>query len=115
MSIKEAYAEFGGDYEGVLSRLASDALVERFAIKFLADDSFPNLKQYLAEGNEQEAFRAAHTLKGVCQNLGFDNLYAPAFELTELLRTGSMDGYAPLFAEVEKEYERTVEVLKAAQ
>ena len=23
----------------------------------------------------EEAFRAAHTLKGVCQNLGFDNLY----------------------------------------
>lgn len=115
MSIKDAYAVFGGDYEDVLSRLSSEALVERFAIKFLADDSFPNLKQALADANAQEAFRAAHTLKGVCQNLGFDNLYTPAFELTERLRAGSLDGSAPLFAEVEKEYDRTVEALKAVQ
>ena len=31
------------------------------------------LEQALKEGNVKEAFRAAHTLKGVCQNLGFTN------------------------------------------
>ena len=30
----------------------------------------------------KEAFRAAHTLKGVCQNLGFTNLYQPCLLYT---------------------------------
>jgi len=40
----------------------------------------------------KEAFRAAHTLKGVCQNLGFTNLYQPTCDLTEVLRTGTLEG-----------------------
>ena len=32
----------------------------------------------MAAGDAKEAFMAAHTLKGVSQNLGFDNLYEPA-------------------------------------
>ena len=40
----------------------------------------------------KEAFRAAHTLKGVCQNLGFTNLYQPTYDLTEVLRTGTLEG-----------------------
>lgn len=112
MNVQEAYAVFGGDYQGVLSRLSSESMVSRFAVKFLADDSFDNLKQALGEEDVQTAFRAAHTLKGVCQNLGFDNVFTPASELTEVLRAGSLDGSAQLFAEVEKEYDRTVSALK---
>ena len=37
-------------------------------------------------GNYEDAFRGAHTLKGVCQNLSFDRLYEASNELTELLR-----------------------------
>ena len=44
--------------------------VRRFALKFLQDDSFPNLKKALEAQDAPTAFRAAHTLKGVCQNLG---------------------------------------------
>ena len=42
-----------------------------------------------AEGCSQTA---AHTLKGVCQNLGFTNLYQPTYELTEVLRAGTPEG-----------------------
>ena len=58
------------------------------------------------------AFRAAHTLKGVCQNLGFDALYDPASALTEALRGGTLDGADTLFPPVEKEYQRVVAALK---
>ena len=37
------------------------------------------------------AFRAAHTLKGVCMNLGFDHLYKPSFEITESLRASNLE------------------------
>ena len=74
MTVKECYEQMGADYEGVLGRLRSEVLIKKFAKKFLDDGSFRSLKDNLAQKNGEEAFRAAHTLKGVCQNLGFDNL-----------------------------------------
>lgn len=78
MTIQECYKEMGADYEEVFHRLPRESMVHKFALMFLNDDSYPKLEQSLKEGNAQEAFRAAHTLKGVCQNLGFTNLYQPA-------------------------------------
>ena len=86
MTVKECYEQMGADYEGVLGRLRSEGLIKKFAKKFLDDGSFQSLKDNLAQGNGEEAFRAAHTLKGVCQNLGFDNLYQVSFDITEKLR-----------------------------
>ena len=97
MTIRECYGELGLDFDAVLSRLVNEKLVQKFA---------------LDSKDVETAFRAAHTLKGVCLNLGFDNLYPSSKDLTELLRAGSMDGYEDLFAEVEKEYNRTCEALR---
>ena len=73
---------------------------------------FGQLKTALTDKDAETAFRMAHTLKGICLNLGFDNLYAPSQELTEKLRGAtSVDGTDELFAAVEKEYDRTCEVL----
>lgn len=102
MTIRECYDELGLDFDAVLSRLVNEKLVQKFALKFLDDPSFQNLKDALDSKDVETAFRAAHTLKGVCLNLGFDNLYPSSKDLTELLRAGSMDGYEDLFAEVEK-------------
>ena len=82
MTLEQVYAAIGGDYKGVMERLPSADFVRRFALKFLQDDSFPNLKKALEEKDAPTAFRAAHTLKGVCQNLGFDALYVPSSALT---------------------------------
>ncbi len=109
--IEDAYRSIGADWEGVTKRLMGEELVERFAIKFIEDDSFLKLKEALASHDVDAAFMAAHTLKGVCQNLGFVGLYAPANELTEILRAGSLEGADELFAKVEAEYERTVAAL----
>ena len=83
MTLEQMYAAIGGDYKAVMERLPSADFVRRFALKFLQDDSFPNLKKALEAQDAPTAFRAAHTLKGVCQNLGFDALYAPASALTK--------------------------------
>lgn len=112
MTIRECYDELGSDFDKVLSRLVSEALVKKFALKFLDDPSFGQLKTALTDKDVETAFRMAHTLKGICLNLGFDNLYAPSQELTEKLRGAtSVDGTDELFAAVEKEYDRTCEVL----
>ena len=92
MTLEQVYAAIGGDYKGVMERLPSADFVRRFALKFLQDDSFPNLKKALEAQDAPTAFRAAHTLKGVCQNHGFDALYATASALTEARRGGKLDG-----------------------
>lgn len=105
MTIRECYDELGLDFDAVLSRLVNEKLVQKFALKFLDDPSFQNLKDALDSKDVETAFRAAHTLKGVCLN-------PSSKDLTELLRAGSMDGYEDLFVEVEKEYNRTCEALR---
>ena len=82
MTIQECYAQMGADYNEVFRRLYNEAMIRKFVLLFPKDDSFHNLEAALKEQNVKEAFRAAHTLKGVCQNLGFSNLYAPAVTLT---------------------------------
>ena len=64
----------------------SEAMIKRFSLKFLQDPSFNNLKENMEKNDGEEAFRAAHTLKGVCLNLGFDELYEASAEITEKLR-----------------------------
>ena len=99
MTVKECYEQMGSDYEGVLERLGSEAIVKRFALKFLQDPSFAQLKESLAKNDGEEAFRAAHTLKGVCLNLGFDELFEVSAELTEKLRERKTAGSERIISE----------------
>ncbi len=59
-----------------------------------------------------EAFRAAHTLKGITQNLGFSQLSQLAIEITEILRKGTMDGTDTLFPQLKEKYDMTVACIK---
>ena len=105
----------GADYEEVFHRLPRESMIRKFALMFLNDDSYPKLEQALKEGNVKEAFRAAHTLKGVCQNLGFTNLYQPTYDLTEVLRTGTLEGTKELFDSVTCQYKITINAIRALQ
>lgn len=107
MTIKECYEKVGSDYDGVLKRLGSEALVKRFAVKFLNDPSFQELTDGLAAQDGEKAFRAAHTLKGVCLNLGFTELYKVSAELTEVLR-----GSDALYAQVKEQYTTLTDAIR---
>lgn len=115
MTIQECYRQMGANYEDVLKRLYNEGMICRFTLMFLNDDSYPKLEQALKEGNVKEAFRAAHTLKGVCQNLGFTNLYQPAYELTEVLRAGTLEGSGEWFARVTEQYKITTDAIRGVQ
>lgn len=112
MKIRECYEQMGADYDNVLSRLGSDAIVEWFARKFLEEKTFDNLKEAMEKRDAEEAFRAAHTLKGICLNLGFDNLFTVSSELTEKLRPRTLEGSEELLQKVQEQYDITVQALK---
>lgn len=91
MTLKEFYTISGGDYDGTLARLITEDRMKKFAHKFGDDPSYNELCVALEHGDVQNAFLAAHTLKGVCQNLGFNPLYRTSSEVTEILRAGSLE------------------------
>ena len=115
MTIQECYAALEGDYQEVLGRLYSEALVQKFVGKFLSDKSFQLLQDTLKAGDYEEAFRAAHTLKGVTQNLSFTRLYQSSHEITEALRTKNYDQALQLFSTVEADYLQTAGAIQAYQ
>ncbi len=86
MILKECYDAFGGDYESVKLRITKDEMLKKFVLKFLSEPSYQNLCEALDGGNYEDAFRAAHSLKGVSANLGFARLEKSSSEMTELLR-----------------------------
>ena len=113
MTLEECYTAMGANYQAVLKRFYKPDMIRRFVKMFLQDDSFRLLTDAMAKQDVKEAFRAAHTLKGVCLNLGFDNLSSPAVALTEILRAGTFEGAAEQYAIVKTEYDRTIEAVKA--
>lgn len=113
MTLEQCYAQMGASYENVLKRFYKPEMILRFVKLFPSDNSFQLLQDAMAAGDVKEAFRAAHTLKGVSLNLGFDNLSPAAVALTETLRAGTFEGTAEQFALVEKEYAKTMDAIRA--
>ena len=115
MTLQECYAAMEGDYQDALGRLRSDGLVQKFVLKFLADGSYDLLTQSMEEENYAEAFRAAHTIKGVCQNLGLTKLLNSSSELAEALRNGFTPEAIPLTERVKADYRQTMAAIQAFQ
>ena len=107
MTVQECYEKMGGDYNDVMGRLRTDERVARFLTREIADPSFALLDEALAKGNAEEAFRAAHTIKGVCGNLSLTTLGKSASALTEVLRgqTEISAAAIPLAAQVKADFE----------
>lgn len=111
MTIEECYIKMGANYQDVIKRLLSVSMIEKYALKFREDTSFQELEKALNDKQVEIAFRAAHTLKGVCMNLGFDHLYKPSFEITESLRAGNLELALQQFDAVKEQYTKTIDAL----
>ena len=115
MTIQECYKKMGADYQEVLGRLYNEAMICKFVRMFLQDDSFQILEEALRRGDVKEVFRGAHTLKGVCANLGFEQLRQSASELTETLRPETAEIPSNAEAQLEQvrlDYQHTVDTIR---
>ena len=115
MTVKECYGAMEGNYQEVEARLRTEERIKKFLCKVPEDKSYELLCNSLEQGNMDEAFRAAHTIKGVCQNLALTKLGNSAQILTDYLRdrreyTAEVE---ELFAQVKKDYEKTVECIRS--
>lgn len=115
MTLKECYAAMGGDYDEAIGRLRSEKLVNKFVLRFLDDKSYDLLCASMESGDYAEAFRAAHTIKGVCSNLAFTTLGKSSSALSEALRSGYTPEADGLAEQVKEEYRQTVAAIRAFQ
>ncbi|WP_434309959.1 Hpt domain-containing protein [Hominifimenecus sp. rT4P-3] len=117
MTVKECYDAMGADYEDVAGRLRTDERIQKFLLKVLNDPSYALLCSSLEEKNIEEAFRAAHTLKGISQNLSITILYHSASVLSDVLRDRHEYGedIEPAFQQVKVDYERVTSSIRMLQ
>ena len=69
------------------------------------------LTQAMDAGDVETAFRAAHTLKGICANLGFKLLFEVSYDITEALRAGDMEQAKVMWPGVQACYARVENAL----
>ena len=117
MTVQESYEKMGGDYNDAMSRLRDDARIKRFLVRVAEDQSFKNLCDNLEARNMEEAFRAAHTLKGVSANLSITRLCKSATAITEALRGRTEYGpdIEPLLEKVKEDHALTIECIKSIE
>jgi HPt (histidine-containing phosphotransfer) domain-containing protein len=103
----------GADFDDVLTRLRKEERIHKFLLKVPEDPSFDLLCTSMEKRDAETAFRAAHTMKGVCQNLSLNALAEPVCVLTELLRgkTEYSSEYEPAFEAVKTAYADTVKCI----
>lgn len=108
MTVRECYEYIGGDFEDVMSRFLREDRVEKFARMFPDDPTYRELEAAMREENCERAFRACHTLKGVCLNLSLKRLFESSNAMTEALRAGDMEEGKRLFPKVSEDYALTI-------
>lgn len=86
MTVCGFYEQIGADYQNILTRLNNDVLIKKYLLKLSSDGSYDRLIDQIDSKNYLEAFKEAHTLKGICMNLELTPLTTLVIELTELLR-----------------------------
>ena len=111
-NLEEFYASVDSDAAQVIDRLGGmPALVVRFLTKFKNDGSFNELCAALDSGDTETAFRAAHTLKGVCATLGIQSVFRQASAITELLRGDALNEARAAMPALRQVYEQAIDAL----
>lgn len=114
--MKDKLKEIGVPYEDVIDRfMGKEDFYLRMLKKFLEDKNFEGLEQSVAQKDWTTAFKYVHTVKGVCANLGLDNVLEYVVPLTEELRNPPYEEEKILkyFADATEAYQKTIEVIKS--
>ena len=108
MTLRECYDAVGGNYDEAVRRLISEDNVRKFLRLFLEDRSYHDLEEAAKAGDLDAIFRSVHVLKGVCLNLGLDNLAHAASSLTE-----SEDALMEMLHQIAEDYDTAAEAIRA--
>ena len=89
MTIQELYAEIGGNYEHAQQIMRMDKMISKYLLRLTSSGVCEKLKEASKSFDPAAMFESAHAMKGVCANLGLDDLAAAVGEVTEEFRPGA--------------------------
>ena len=111
--LTERLEAYGADVPRVMDRFAGDEELYRSCLGILMEDpGFARLGEALEAGRYDEAFREAHTLKGVVGNMGLPALFEAVCQLVEALRYKAYSHLAEQYKAVLAERERVSGLLR---
>ncbi|MEG1774896.1 MAG: Hpt domain-containing protein [Clostridia bacterium] len=104
---------YGVNIPETMDRFVNDTeLYERCLQLLLQDENWGKLGEALQAADLEQAFMAAHTLKGVTGNMGLQRLYDRVCEIVEPLRMHRTDvEYAQAYRTLMQELEQVKKLL----
>nr|WP_294681341.1 Hpt domain-containing protein [uncultured Anaerotignum sp.] len=115
MTVSEFYQAVAGDYADACSRFQNDETIKRFLKMLPKDNSMELLTEAMQNAETQQAFRGAHTLKGIALNLSLTALANACSAMTELLHgsTALPAEATAAYDAVSREYAKVIKALEA--
>lgn len=111
--IREKLEGVGIDVNDLMDRLMGNmTLISRFFKRFPDDASYERMVAGIEKGDVEEAFRGAHSLKGVCANLSMKRFLTVLNPLVDKLREGQLDGVQVMLSSVDEEYRKVVTMIQ---
>lgn len=111
--IREKLEGVGIDVNDLMERLMGNmTLISRFFKRFPDDASYERMVAGIEKGDVEEAFRGAHSLKGVCANLSMKRFLTVLNPLVDKLREGQLDGVQVMLSSVDEEYRKVVTMIQ---
>lgn len=109
-------ADAGIDVQEALGRfMGNEALMMKFLLRFPQDENFGALKRALEAKNEEQAYRAAHTLKGLAGNLAMRSLFNQTCCVLADLREGKISDAEGKMEVLESRYQGVLEAIKTLE
>ena len=90
--------------EGIARCMGNEEFYLRMVEIAKNDENFGTLKEAVAAGRLDEAFEAAHALKGSLGNLSLTPLSEPMVEITECLRARTDMDYTALLDAIDEQH-----------
>ena len=106
MNIDDLTAWGADTQDGLRRCMGNEGLYLRLVGTIKDDAGFEALSSAIGDGRLDDAFEAAHGLKGSLGNLALTPLYSPICEITEHLRSRTEMDYAPLLETIFEQKEK---------
>lgn len=113
MKTLQELAQAGIDVEDAMERfMDNEEMFRMFLRKLLEDSTYRDMLDAIAIKDVEQAFEAAHHLKGTVANLSISKVYAQLYDIVEMLRYGNIPSKVKL-QQFEQTYESVLTAIKA--
>lgn len=107
MNLQELGTVVDIDIKGSLERFSNfEPMYIKYLKRFLTEPTYAALQEAIAAKDFKGIETQAHTLKGICGNLGFTTLFKMFNDVVQAVRSGDNDKAISLCADAAPEVER---------